>query len=100
MLKMTGAQVNKTMFCDWLVDTVGAKSAVVRELEDGGVVVELEFYPDQPLAGEHQRMEFHINREAITKYGLLTHLIVIAAHLRDVQKAYEEKERGFSEHGI
>jgi hypothetical protein len=97
---VTGAQVNGIMFCDWLVDAVGAKSAVVRELEDGSVVVEFEFYPNQPLAGEHQRMEFHINRESITKYGLLTHLIAIVAHLRDVQKAYEEKERGFSEHGI
>jgi hypothetical protein len=94
---MTGTQVNKTMFCDWLADTAGAKSAVVRELEDGSVVVEVEFYPDRPLAGEHQRMKFHINRESITKYGLLTHLIAIAAHLRDVQRAYEEKERGFSD---
>jgi hypothetical protein len=85
------------MFCDWLADTIGAKSAVVQELEDGSVVVEVEFYPDQPLAGEHQRMEFHINHESITKYGLLTHLIAIAAHLRDDQGAYEEKERGFSD---
>jgi hypothetical protein len=76
---------------------VGAKSAVVRELEDGSVVVEFEFYPDRPLAGEHQRMEFHINHESITKYGLLTHLIAIAAHLSDVQGAYEGKERGFSD---
>jgi hypothetical protein len=94
---MAGMKVNTTMFCDWLADTVGAKSAVVRELEDGGVVVEVEFYPDRPLAGEHQRMEFHINRDSIAKYGLLTHLIAIAAHLRDVQRAYEEKERRFND---
>jgi hypothetical protein len=94
---MTGAQVNGIMFCDWLVDAVGAKSAVVRELEDGSVVVEFEFYPSQPLAGEHHNLKFHISREAITKYGLLTHLLAIATHLRDAQRAHEQKEGGFSD---
>jgi hypothetical protein len=89
---MTGAQVNTTMFCDWLVDAVGAKSAVVHELKDGSVVVEFEFYPSRPLAGEHHNLKFHISREAITQYGLLTNLLALAAHLRDVQRAYEQRK--------
>lgn len=94
---MTGAQVDRVMFCDWLVDAVGAKSAVVHELKDGSVVVEFEFYPDRPLAGEHHNLKYHISHEAIAQYGLLTNLIALAAHLRDVQRAYEQKERRFSD---
>jgi hypothetical protein len=85
-------QVNTTMFCDWLVDAVGAKSAVVRELKDGSVVVEFEFYPSQPLAGEHYNLKYHISREAIAQYGLLTNLLALAAHLRDMQRAYEQRK--------
>jgi hypothetical protein len=89
---MTGMQVNTTVFCDWLADTVGAKSAVVHELKDGGVVVEFEFYPSRPLAGEHHNLKFHISREAITQHGLLLNLLALAAHLRDVQRAYEQRK--------
>ena len=89
---MTGAQVDRVMFCDWLVDAVGAKSAVVRELSDGSVVVEFEFYPSRPLAGKHHNLKFHISCEAIAQYGLLTNLIALAAHLRDVQRAYEQRK--------
>jgi hypothetical protein len=82
------------MFCDWLADTIGAKSAVVRELRDGSVVVEVEFYPSRPLAGEHHSLKFHISSEAIAQYGLLTNLIALAAHLKDAQRAYEQQKGG------
>jgi len=89
---MTDAQVDKVMFCDWLVDIVGAKNAVVHELKDGSVVVEFEFYPSRPFAGKHHNLKFHISCEAIAQYGLLTNLIALAAHLRDVQRAYEQRK--------
>ena len=84
---------------DWLADLFGAKRVVVQELADGSVVVELDFYPSRPLVGEHHTLKFHISRETITQYGLLPNLLALAAHLKDVQKAYEQKERGFSSHG-
>jgi hypothetical protein len=97
---MTGAQVKGALFCDWLADTAGAKSAVVQELEDGSVVVGFEFYPSRPFLGKHTAIKFHICREAIAKYGLVDNLIALAAHIKDVQRAYEQKERGFSSYGI
>ena len=96
---MTGAQVNRTTLCDWLADTVGAKNAVVRELKDGSVVVEFEFYPNRPLAGKHHNLKFHISREAVAQHGLLLNLLALAAHLRDVQRAYEQR-KGVSSHGL
>jgi hypothetical protein len=89
---MTGAQVDKVMLCDWLADTVGAKNAVVHELKDGSVVVEFEFYPDRPLVGEHHNLKFHISHEAVVQNGLLLNLLALAAHLRDVQRAYEQRK--------
>jgi hypothetical protein len=89
---MTGAQVDKDMFCDWLVDVVGAKNAVVRELKDGSVVVEFEFHPNRPLVGKHHNIRFHISHEAIVQHGLLLNLLALAAHLRDVQRAYEQRK--------
>jgi hypothetical protein len=96
---VTAMQVNTTVFCDWLADTIGAKSAVVRELRDGSVVVEFEFYPDRPLAGKHHNLKFHISSEAITQHGLLLNLLALAAHLRDVQRAYGQR-KGVQRNGI
>jgi hypothetical protein len=77
---------------DWLADLFGVESVVVQELEDGSVIVELDFYPSRPLAGEHHTLKFHISREAISKNGLLPNLLALAAHIRDVQKAYEQRK--------
>jgi hypothetical protein len=96
---MTGAHVKGTMFCDWLADTAGAKSAVVRELEDGSVIVEFEFYPNRPLVGKHHNLKFHISHEAVAQHGLLLNLLALAAHLRDVQRAYEQRKE-VSGHGL
>ena len=77
---------------DWLADLFGVESVVVHELADGSVVVELDFYPSRPLAGEHHTLKFHISREATTQNGLFPSLLALAAHIRDVQRAYEQRK--------
>jgi hypothetical protein len=84
---------------DWLADLFGVERVVVQELEDGSVIVELDFYPSRPFVGKHRTLKFHISREAITQNGLFPNLLALAAHIRDVQRAYEQKERRFSSHG-
>jgi hypothetical protein len=54
--------------------------------------VEFEFYPTRPLVGKHQHLRFHISHEAIVQHGLLLNLLALAAHLRDVQRAYEQRK--------
>jgi hypothetical protein len=79
---------------DWLADLFGVESVVVHELADGSAVVELVFYPSRPLVGKHHTFKFHISREAITQNGLFPNLLALAAHIRDVQKAYEQRKGG------
>jgi hypothetical protein len=74
------------------VDLFGVKSVVMQELEDGSVIVELDFNPSRPFLGKHHTIKFHISREAISKNGLLPNLLALAAHIRDVQKAYEQRK--------
>jgi hypothetical protein len=95
LLKLTTAPIKWVIrhhHRDWLADLFGAKSVVVQELGDGNVIVELDFYPSRPLAGEHHTLKFHISREAIAKNGLLPNLLALAAHIRDAQKAYEQRK--------
>jgi hypothetical protein len=102
VLKLTTAPVKWTIrhhHGDWLADLFGVESVVVQELEDGSAVVELVFYPSRPLVGKHHTLKFHISREAITQNGLFPSLLALAAHIRDVQRAYEQKERGLSSDG-
>jgi hypothetical protein len=54
--------------------------------------VEFEFYPSRPLAGKHHNLKFHISHEAVAQHGLLLNLLALAAHLRDVQRAYEQRK--------
>jgi hypothetical protein len=77
---------------DWLADLFGVESVVVQELKDGCVIVELRFYPSRPFLGKHHAFKFHISREAITQNGLFPNLLALAAHIRDVQKAYEQRK--------
>jgi hypothetical protein len=102
VLKLTTAPIKwiiRHHHGDWLADLFGVESVVVQELEDGSAVVELVFYPSRPLVGKHHTLKFHISREAITQNGLLPSLLALAAHIRDVQRAYEQKERGLSSDG-
>jgi hypothetical protein len=77
---------------DWLADLFGVESVAVHELADGSVVVELVFHPSRPLLGKHHTLKFHISREAITQNGLFHSLLALAAHIRDVQRAYEQRK--------
>jgi hypothetical protein len=107
MLKVMGKPINLHIYEGrlellegWLELFVGARGVAVQELADGSAEVEFEFYPSRPFLGKHTTIKFHICREAIAKYGLVDNLIALAAHIKDVQRAYEQKERGFSSYGI